>query len=630
MNATAVPAAGAAAVRPAAGDLEIWGSHVRDRLLQDIPTFPTRTLATETLRKLARYFATKGHRPSPSMWHALADLAYTLEDMAEGRAAPKFYLSSLDPGVGKTQTISHFVDVLLSQPAYEDVGVVVCVARLSEVEPMVRSMAVPAEMLSVLTSDDKLNALGAAPTNEAQVLITTQQRIEKQLNSGSFGDASGFHYRGKPRAVRIWDESYLPGQTITLGADDLAFVLRVLTPLSADLRSTVKDIFNTVDGLPDGAMYDFPDFVSQHGIDLNEALGMVDTERDNGERTLREDQRAILSSLWFLAGKVVTIRRDGGMGNAVIDYRDTLPADLAPMVILDASGRVRETYRDIETSRGTLVRLKTAAKRYDNLTVHLWRTGGGKQAFQRKGDKLVSGIAKTIDTKPDQRWLVVVHRSDAKVGNVEREVRALIEAPQEHVAFISWGQHMATNEYVDVRNVILAGTLFYRPSYYEALKRLAAGRPATKGNVTKDELERVMVGEHAHAILQALCRGAVRRCDGEHCHPCDAYIIASVRSGIPDALPCVFPGCKVTKWQPVERTLRGHVKTAVELVERWTRAAKVGDVLSFKVLSKELGVTSHSFKHDVRCHPDFCDAIAELGVVEWGKGKYFTGFALAD
>ena len=37
---------------------------------------------------------------------------------------------------------------------------------------------------------------------------------------------------------------------------------------------------------------------------------------------------------------------------------------------------------------------------------------------------------------------------------------------------------MATNEFVDVRNVILAGTLFYRPSFYEALKRLATLTPA--------------------------------------------------------------------------------------------------------------------------------------------------------
>src|SRR4051794_24758410 len=108
---------------------------------------------------------------------------------------------------------------------------------------------------------------------------------------------------------------------------------------------------------------------------------MIDGERDATERALRDDQRAILSSLWFLSGKVVTVRRDGPMGNTMLDYRDTLPTALPPMAILAAPGGVRETSRDIEESRRTPVRLATAVKRYDRLTIHLWRTGGGKRAF---------------------------------------------------------------------------------------------------------------------------------------------------------------------------------------------------------------------------------------------------------
>ena len=39
-----------------------------------------------------------------------------------------------------------------------------------------------------------------------------------------------------------------------------------------------------------------------------------------------------------------------------------------------------------------------------------------------------------------------------------------------------------------------------------------------------------------------------------------------------------------------------------------------------------LGATSHDLKKNVRSRPDFVAAIAEFGVVEWGKGSYFTGF----
>jgi hypothetical protein len=170
----------------------------------------------------------------------------------------------------------------------------------------------------------------------------------------------------------------------------------------------------------------------------------------------------------------------------------------------------------MERERGNLVRLRTAPKRYDPLTVNVWQTGGGKSAFAKDGAKLASGIAKAIDSKPNERWLVVTHRNDNRVGNIEKTVKGLLsETSEENVTFIQWGSHSATNKYADVPNIILAGTLFYRGSYYEALKRLASGRRTAAGAVTEDELDRTELGEHAHLILQALCRGSVRKSDGD-------------------------------------------------------------------------------------------------------------------
>jgi hypothetical protein len=64
------------------------------------------------------------HDPSPAQWLALSDLAAHLEGMANGTAKPLYYLSSLDPGVGKTQTITHFVKTLQGSPDHEDIGVI--------------------------------------------------------------------------------------------------------------------------------------------------------------------------------------------------------------------------------------------------------------------------------------------------------------------------------------------------------------------------------------------------------------------------------------------------------------------------------------------------------------------------
>jgi hypothetical protein len=144
--------------------------------------------------------------------------------------------------------------------------------------------------------------------------------------------------------------------------------------------------------------------------------------------------------------------------------------------------------------------------------------------------------------------------------NFVDEVEKRITGNKKRVHFLNWGAHQATNEFSDVRNVILAGTLFYRPSYYEAIARLAADLRPAQGAIDDAMENDIMLGEHRHLILQALCRGSVRRCHGAECAPCNAYIIAATRSGIPEALREIFPGCRVVRWQPVQKALRGKVK----------------------------------------------------------------------
>ncbi len=76
----------------------------------------------------------------------------------------------------------------------------------------------------------------------------------------------------------------------------------------------------------------------------------------------------------------------------------------------------------------------------------------------------------------------------------------------------------------------------------------------------------------------------------------------------------------MSTWRPVERSLTGHVKVAVETIEAWVASATAGAILPFKTVSKVLGITSHAFRNDVRFHSDFMEAVAELGVIQSGKG----------
>ena len=131
---------------------------------------------------------------------------------------------------------------------------------------------------------------------------------------------------------------------------------------------------------------------------------------------------------------------------------------------------------------------------------------------------------------------------------------------------------MATNAYADVANVILAGTLFMRPSFYTALTHLAQGKPTGCHMVADDAVQRTIQGEHANLLLQAICRGRVRKLDGDRCLPMSAYVIAAASHGLPGALRDIFPGCTVVPWQPNELKLKGTVKDAVAFVKATTGA----------------------------------------------------------
>ena len=136
-----------------------------------------------------------------------------------------------------------------------------------------------------------------------------------------------------------------------------------------------------------------------------------------------------------------------------------------------------------------------------------------------------------------------------------------------------------------------------------------------------------MIGEHRHLILQALCRGSVRRCKGDVCAPCDAYIIAATRSGIPEALASIFPGCRVERWSPVKKELRGKVKESAEFVVDWFEKNPDG-LLRFNVVQRAIGIRdTKNFKSDVRRHSDFIEALDNHGITEaWRMGDKRRGF----
>jgi hypothetical protein len=589
---------------------------------------PTRgMLCATTMDILRQEFAGRDHRPSADHMAALEDIAVTLEKMADGTCAPHVYLSSVDCGVGKSSTVGAFARALCASAHHRGVGMLVCVGRIAEAQAMADAMTDCAGSVAVLTAETA-DDLTPEVINQTQVLITTQQRVARATEDRSFSGITTFHYQGAPRRVRAWDEEFIPGLAISLTDDALGPLLEPARRLCPAFRHALLALMNSLGEASTGQLLDIPDWQHLYGVTPYEMLttmaSMLRPARrkaggDNGggetiTDSLRDDIQMTVRSLFFLGGKAARVWCDNRTGAAALHYHDTLPEDLKPLLVLDASGRVRQTYTDQVRYRG-LVRLREARKDYSPLTVHWWKRGGGKASFKTGGAEIAKGVAATIASRPSERWLCVIHRKDRTVGDVRANIlKELPRDARDKVAFITWGQHMGINDYADVPNLILVGSLFMSPGHYVALTQLTQDRPIEQGFAAKDDIRNTEQGETANLVFQAICRGRVRKSDGARCRPMQAYVIASERSGLGTMLPTIFPGCSVAPWSPLQCQPKGSVRSALAYVDHALAGGSAW--VPFSDVREAVGIRDkRNFRKRVLNHPAWSDGLASRCLV---------------
>ncbi|SER75730.1 hypothetical protein SAMN04490244_1112 [Tranquillimonas rosea] len=525
--------------------------------------------------------------------------------MAEGESLPRFHLSSLDPGTGKTLLVKHFIKTLLSSSNHEEVAVLVCVSRLEEVDRMWVALEACQDEVAIWTGDEEVNAKSSTPVSEARVLLTTQQKLEAVCQGNSFKATTAFHYLGRPREVRIWDESFLPGTEGLLSSDDLGGLLGYFRRSAPELCSALENLQDELKLAAHGDILDVPSLEEMGG-----QVGIAEVQRvGNAETTSLVDKKR-LERLCHAVGDSLPVHRNNLGEIKLLDYRDTLPDDLAPMMILDASGRCRETYALMESERQSLVRLPSAVKDYSNLKISLWAKGSSKASHWRdKEEVLIQGIAEAVMTRPDEEWLIFHHKELTYLR--DRLEAYLPDGLSDQLNFLTWGHHHGTNAFAHVPNVILASLLFLPPEVYETRARLCAGTSTTETVCEKTCLS-MESGELQNDVLQALCRASVRGMQAEGtCPPCRAWIIAAKATGLEDRLPELFPGCRVEPWRPTKATkLSGSIRKALDVIDRWTHEGG-GDEIVFAEVAEAIGMSLKDFNKRVAKDPRFKRELAK-------------------
>lgn len=326
-------------------------------------------LTSKTLASLTTTFQKHHHEPSAEMWTALEALVKNLEDQANGRAEAREFLSSLDPGVGKTTAIKLFIKELLASKDHDHVGVLLCFGRIAEIESIFNSedMGLSKEDICVWTSKDTVNEKGRAESaRSARVLITTQQRIEKiarpshhSARSGprNFAECSELFFQFMPRQVLVWDESFLPCAAIDLDRDSIAQLVKPLRRRFPD-HAEALDKLNVETMLPRGAKPKSIIFPDLESINPNISLPDLLTALPDSSGPVREPNTdgvseeskhttqagadkptAVLVSCWAMSGRPVVVQIESH-NRAVVSYNQVLPSDFSPLLITDASGRV--------------------------------------------------------------------------------------------------------------------------------------------------------------------------------------------------------------------------------------------------------------------------------------------------
>lgn len=572
---------------------------------------PLPPLSDRIIAAVRERFRLWGHEPSPAHWIGLEAIAQEIEDQALGKAQASFAVSALPTGMGKTTVLIEAIRILTSDPAFADVGIAVFTQRLDMIDRMLDELradgdplgldgAASQRRLAVVTGKKNvaLNSKGRGRFNgkgewvsdhaSAQVMLATQEKLLTIVAKGQWHrDYETFwRFEGRPRMVRVWDESIMPAKPLTTTPARMrAYAAEVdaaeyeapeeqkaMRAFAEEVRALSASI---VEAAKQGAaIYYMPpleDWLAElpHDLDETDTVGNI---------------------LWRMAGKPVRLWKDptrnAGDGT-IITYRELLPQNLAPMLILDASAHLRQTYQIWNEGRGGVRMLPAEPKTYRGLTIHHWNHAAGKAVYRNTMERaeLAEGCARAFLGLPPGERALLVYR---KPGEHERHRHDLLRETKGHVHAtggnpdllegVTWGRHTASNEWKDVRHVIVAGLLQYSDEDNEAFYRAAAGMDATK-EVDAEKIDALRRGEIQHHLLQAVGRGAVRRAEPGRDVPegCTVHAVFTSSGGsqsIPaSVLRDTFRDADVVAWEPfgpaVPRidTKRGNRDRLIEAIE---------------------------------------------------------------
>jgi hypothetical protein len=489
--------------------------------------------------------------PDDKIKRAFSPLKGKMEQALDGGLDPAIYVMSADAGTGKSTAVQTLLAEWKSK-GFPGHGAIIFLNTLVEIDAYIAGAKLDKADYAVFTSDPVYARYGAGreAAGIVPVLFTTHSMARRRLTGcASFKDAECFQYNGQPRALRVWDEGFVPAEHASFDLNDLHMLPGSLKGRSREVIRLFEGLYQNLATVVAGDLIPIP----------VEVRGVADAVMTTGRR-ITEQARRTLQALSKLAGSNAQINGSADGGWYCIGIGLPIPADIEPLFVMDASARLTSRYDDWSAYGMKVVSLEPAALHYGNLAIHWWDRGCGKTAMNKPDDRraIIDAVAELINSKPTEGFLIVMSKEFSVIGPdggpaIPGDLCSAI-TDTKRVNVTTWGRHLSSNDHRDLENVVILGSYNYGDGAYDALALAAKG--AIFGTANVGDRRREEANELKHNVYQAVCRVRCRNNIDGDCESANVYLIMTDSERRRRLVTSAFPGCSIVSWAPTGLKLK--------------------------------------------------------------------------
>lgn len=579
-------------------------------------------LTTPALKILMDDLAARGNRPGELQKEALMELVGVMTKYAQGVASGRRAFN-LATGCGKTSAIIAWITALHSLKLDHISAAVAAgqVEALCGIKQALLDHGVPERKIGLKHSHGAAASLPSTGDSERQFQLVTHARVKGGTDNALFSE-----YRGKPRALMIFDETLFKSETIALS--DLA-IRKAAASYREQVRgrSACAGLLDYLSGAVDlitAALEHLRDdpATAEKTISLP-ALSQVELDGYTallGHSAEYEPLRELLRLSPHELRVMATQQHDG-----LIWYSLNVPQNLEHVLILDASYPIRKLVQLDSTIVCDSRYADKEVKRFDHVTIHQMLSYGGRHSITesfRQQQRAKRGISREVvevvkATPADRGILIFTFKArPGDSGNITEilkrdlyesgvDVAALLDSGKPRISFLAYGSETSLNDYAYCQTVVMAGVL--HRSYLDLASAIVGQQDDLQSNVDNSFIKEMLDSEIAHVVYQGLSRGASRVVVDGQASPMQLYLIHR-DLGIRKALARVMPGVQWEVWKPKHMradTMGATAMIALQVSEFLGRLGQEVSRISTRQLKSDLGLAVPS--------RTFSDALGMLG-----------------